>query len=198
MIIDEKLLKSYGAQLITLEKDQYLLHSHTYPQNYYQIKSGSVKIASDKNNNNEFIHQFLGRGDPVAETFLLSETLYTINAIALSKVTVFVLSRDKFLDLLGKHAEVVMKLYQFNCQYVNYQRELLNLVAYSDPKSKIIAVIDYFKKLEKSLQPFQYEIPYTRKQLASLTGLRTETVIRTVKLLEKENSVKIVEGKIFY
>jgi len=198
MIIDEKLLKSYGAQLITLEKDQYLLHSHTFPQNYYQIKSGSVKIASDKNNNNEFIHQFLGRGDPVAETFLLSETLYTINAIALSKVTVFVLSRDKFLDLLGKHAEVVMKLYQFNCQYVNYQRELLNLVAYSDPKSKIIAVIDYFKKLEKSLQPFQYEIPYTRKQLASLTGLRTETVIRTVKLLEKENSVKIVEGKIFY
>lgn len=41
-------------------------------------------------------------------------------------------------------------------------------------------------------------IPFTRRQLANLTGLRWETVIRTVKKMEKENVLKIKNGKIYY
>lgn len=198
MIINENLLKAHGAKLITLEKDEYLLRTHASPKNYYQIKNGSLKITSNTVGNNEFIHQLLGRGDPIGETFLSSETFYTINAIALSDMNIYVVSRERFFQLLEKHPEIINKLYEFSCQYINHQRKIINLIAYSDPRSKIIAVIDYLKKSQEHFELFQYEIPYTRKQLASLTGLRTETVIRVVKLMEKEKSVKIVDGKIFY
>lgn len=197
MIIKERLLKTHGAHLITLEKGEYLLRPETYAQYYYQIKSGSLKIASDKNGSNEFIHQILGRGEPVGETYLCAETFYTINAIALSSMDIYAISRENFFELLEKNPEIIIKLYQFTSLYINHQRKLINLMAYGDPRSKIIAVISYLKSVEELLEPFEYEVPYTRKQLASLTGLRTETVIRTVKLLEKENFVKIVDGKIF-
>ncbi|KPH14825.1 Crp/Fnr family transcriptional regulator [Chryseobacterium sp. ERMR1:04] len=197
MIIKERLLKTHGAHLITLEKGEYLLRPETYAQYYYQIKRGSLKIASDKIGSNEFIHQILGRGEPVGETYLCAETFYTINAIALSSMDIYAISREKFFELLEKNPEIIIKLYQFTSLYINHQRKLINLMAYGDPRSKIIAVISYLKSVEELLEPFDYEVPYTRKQLASLTGLRTETVIRTVKLLEKENFVKIVDGKIF-
>ncbi|MBW7674308.1 Crp/Fnr family transcriptional regulator [Chryseobacterium chendengshani] len=198
MIIDEQLLKAHGAQIITLEKDEYLISTHTYPYNYYQIKSGSLKITSDKIGLNEFIHQISGIGDPVGETFLFSESLYTVNAVALSQITVYALGRDEFYKLLEKNPETTVKLYEYTCLHINYHQILMNKVAYSDSRNRIMAVIDYLKIKEKKFRRFQYEIPYTRKQLAGMTGLRTETVVRIVKLMEKENFVKIVDGKIFY
>jgi len=40
-------------------------------------------------------------------------------------------------------------------------------------------------------------VPFTRQQLADMTGLRVETVIRTVKQLQKEGKLEIKEHKIF-
>ena len=198
MIIDEQLLNIHGAQLLTLEKDEYLISTHTYPHHYYQIKSGSLKVTSDKIGLNEFIHQISGIGDPVGETFLFSESLYTINANALSQMTVYVLGRNKFFELLEKNPETTVKLYEYTCIHINYHQTLINKIAYGDSRSRIIAVIDNLKIKEKKFRRFQYEIPYTRKQLAAMTGLRTETVVRSIKFKEKENLVKIVDGKIFY
>lgn len=198
MIIDEKLLKAQGAQLLALEKDEYLVKKETYPQNYYQVKSGSFKITTDNDDKIEFIHQLPGKGEPVGETFLFFENLYEINAIALNDSIVYVLERIKFHQLLEKNPAILLKLYQYACESIQHQRILMYKVAYSDPANKIITVLDHIKKLQNQLVPFQYEVPYTRKQLASLTGLRTETVVRTIKLMEKQEMVKIVNGKVFY
>ncbi|MBN9337629.1 MAG: winged helix-turn-helix domain-containing protein, partial [Chryseobacterium sp.] len=45
---------------------------------------------------------------------------------------------------------------------------------------------------------FSFQIPLTRQQMASLTGLRVETTIRTLKSMEKDNIVKIRNRKILY
>jgi CRP-like cAMP-binding protein len=37
----------------------------------------------------------------------------------------------------------------------------------------------------------------TRQQLANMTGLRVETVIRTIKQMEKDEKLSIVRGKVF-
>lgn len=53
-----------------------------------------------------------------------------------------------------------------------------------NPKSKIESVFNYLKK-SNAENLFLYEIPLTRMQIANLTGLRVETVIRTVKKMQK-------------
>ncbi len=198
MIINEKILRAYGAQLITLEKEEYLFIAQTYPQKYYQMETGTLKITSGKIGLTEFIHRISGSGDPVGETFLYSDSLYTVNAIALSQITVYALDRAAFNELVDKHPETIIKLYQHTCQDMNYQQALMNKTAFGDPQSRIIIVINQLKIRSKQLGRFQYELPYTRKRLASMTGLRTETVIKTLKLMEKENVVKIIDGKVFY
>ena len=37
----------------------------------------------------------------------------------------------------------------------------------------------------------------TRQQLANMTGLRVETIIRTMKQMEKEGKLNIIRGKVF-
>jgi len=198
MIINEKLLQTYGAQMLTFKKDEYLIASGSSPKNYYQVVSGNLKITSGNSGHNEFIHQLISIGDPVGETFLFADNLYTINAVALNSVTVYALSRSNFDKLLAKHPEMRVRLYEYAVQCINYERQLMNKMAYSGPREKIIIILDYLKRTQKQYQSLPYEVPCTRKQLASLAGLRTETVVRTIKLMEKENSVKIVEGKVYY
>jgi CRP/FNR family transcriptional regulator, cyclic AMP receptor protein len=42
----------------------------------------------------------------------------------------------------------------------------------------------------------EYVVPFTRQQLADMSGLRVETVIRTIKKMEGDGKLKIVGRKI--
>ncbi len=198
MIIDEKLLTAYGAELINLRKDEHLFSVNDSPDNYFQVESGCLKLTSDKKNgSHQFIHDFSNAGDPVGEAFLFSEDLYNVNAIALNQCMVYVLSRSRFHELSKAYTPVLYKLLQYISDNAIYRITLINKIAYSEPRGKIITVIDHFKKLKEQSKSNLYEVPFTRQQLASLTGLRVETVIRTVKIMELENLVEIIDGKIF-
>lgn len=66
----------------------------------------------------------------------------------------------------------------------------------TDPSSKIKNVISHFKS-EKKFPKYGFEVPFSRRQLANLTGLRIETVIRAVKKLESEQRLKILNRRIY-
>jgi CRP-like cAMP-binding protein len=58
-------------------------------------------------------------------------------------------------------------------------------------------VIKYFKSKFLKQNPREKMIrPFTRQQLADMTGLRVETVIRTVKKMEKEGKLCLEGHKI--
>ena len=64
------------------------------------------------------------------------------------------------------------------------------------PEHRILTLIDYFRdKSGHASEPFQ--VPFTRQQLADMTGLRVETVIRTVSKLHKEGRISVVRHKIY-
>lgn len=197
MIICEKLLIAYGAGLINLTKDENLFSVNDNPENYFQVKSGYLKITSDKNERNQFIHDFSALGNPIGETFLFSDNFYNVNVVALSDSVIYILSKSKFHELLKAYPNELCKLLKYISDNVNYKMMLINKIAYSEPRGKIAAVINHFKKPIMQTESNQYEVPHTRQQLASLTGLRVETVIRTIKIMEYENLVKIIDGKVF-
>jgi CRP-like cAMP-binding protein len=59
-------------------------------------------------------------------------------------------------------------------------------------------LLDYTKKYIHKLDPEDVlEVDFTRQQIADLTGLRVETVIRACKALEKKGEIEIKARKIF-
>lgn len=73
---------------------------------------------------------------------------------------------------------------------------MLNLAA-ADPINKIQAILNILKRDNNCKKPFSFQVPLTRQQIANLTGLRVETVIRTIKKMQTNDAVKIENGKIF-
>jgi CRP-like cAMP-binding protein len=197
MIINEKLLTAYGAELITYGKDESLFSINDIPKNYFQVESGLIKVTSEKYGSNQFIHDFANPGNPVGETFLFSEHCYTVNAVAVIPSNIYVLPKKKFQKLTTENNTAIHKILRHICEKETYKLMLINTIAFCEPRIKILTVIDHFKKINERSKYKLYEVPFTRQQLASLTGLRVETVIRTMKIMEFENLIEIIDGKVF-
>ena len=66
-----------------------------------------------------------------------------------------------------------------------------------EPEHRILKLIDYLKSQDKISLDTKYRVELTRQQIADLTGLRVETVIRAVKSLERKKELQIEDRKIF-
>lgn len=72
---------------------------------------------------------------------------------------------------------------------------LLKEVAQQDPERKVAAILDLYRK-ENIDRKGTLKVELTRKEIANMTGLRVETVIRTIKGLEDKGMLHIESGKV--
>jgi CRP-like cAMP-binding protein len=73
---------------------------------------------------------------------------------------------------------------------------VLSEISSYEPEHRILSLLKYYKS--KNGNGKSVLIPYTRQQLADMSGLRVETVIRTVKKMEKEKKITLTGHKIIF
>lgn len=198
MLVDEDLLFRYGGELVSFTKNDIIFRESETPKFYYQIKYGNVKINNYHQEGKEFIHGFPTTGHCLGETFIFSDRPYPVNAVAMTDAEIIRVLIPRFLELIHSDQHILFKLYQYTSQRMHYRYVMLNSLSSTNPYNKVLCVMDCLKQYHNATQQYSYQIPYTRLEIASLTGLRVETVIRVIKRMEREDIVKIINGKIFY
>ncbi|WP_312393712.1 Crp/Fnr family transcriptional regulator [Chryseobacterium sp.] len=198
MIICEELLLSHGAELQNYNSGEFIFEEGATPRYYYQIKSGTVVINSILDDGKEFIHGIPFEGHCFAETYVFHNSNYAINAIAVTACEILRIEKNKFFKFLMKYPEQIFNIYSYTADRMHYRYLTSAALSFKDPLTKIDLVMKYLKDYFGGKEKHSFLIPYTRQQLASLTGLRIETVIRTVKKMEKLDMVKIDSTKIYY
>jgi CRP-like cAMP-binding protein len=114
--------------------------------------------------------------------------------MAIEKSSIWKLPGDYFLQMLKENFDLHLKMDQVLCQRLRYKSMVLSEISSYEPEHRIFALLKYFKtKNNKAGATEKVIIPYTRQQLADMSGLRVETVIRTVKKMEKEGKL-LLEG----
>ncbi|MFC4162746.1 Crp/Fnr family transcriptional regulator [Epilithonimonas zeae] len=198
MIIAEDLLLSYGAKIEYYEAGDIIFREGEKPKYYYQIISGRIKLNHYNEEGKELILAILHHGLSVCELLLFIDKTYPVNAIVFEPSEVIKLSKSNFVKMLDENPDVSRDLNKFLSERLYQKFIMLENNSSLHPDVRLLGVFDYHKSFSSDTDRYSYEIPLTRQQLASLTGLRVETTIRTIKVLEKQNVVKIVQGKIYY
>lgn len=72
-------------------------------------------------------------------------------------------------------------------------KEIIN----NSPEKRILAFLTMYKT-KNAINDKEIIIPYTRQEIANYTGLRVETIIRTLSKMQTKNLVKIVNRKLMY
>lgn len=196
-VFPSKTLEKYHAKLISVRKDQVLFHEGDKALDYYQVEDGSVKMYIVSNDGQEFIQGIFTAGESFGEPALIGNFPYPGSVMALEKSRVWKLPSDYFLQMLKENFELHLKMDQVLCQRLRYKSMVLSEISSHDPEHRIASLLKYFKT--KNIKPGTANkiiVPYTRQQLADMSGLRVETVIRTVKKMEKEGKLALEGHKI--
>lgn len=196
-MIDEKLLQQYGAQLIYLKKDDVLFYEKDEAVNYYQVVDGTVKMVNYSYEGQEFIQGLFNSGESFGEPPLFGNFPYPGNAVALTDSSLMKMRKEHFFQLLKENFEIHLQFDAVLCTRLAYKSMILREVTSYAPEHRIMTLIKYLKKQGRNPADTKFKVPYTRQQLADMTGLRVETVIRAVKRLEEEGKLQIIRHKIF-
>lgn len=198
-VFPSKTLEKYHAKLVSLRKDQVLFHEGDKALDYFQVEAGAVKMVIASNDGQEFIQGIFTAGESFGEPALIGNFPYPGSVVAIEKATIWKMPGDYFLQMLKENFELHMKMDQVLCQRLRYKSMVLSEISSYEPEHRIVSLLKYYKT--KNIKPGlsgKIVIPFTRQQLADMSGLRVETVIRTVKKMEKEGRLLLEGHKIKY
>jgi CRP/FNR family transcriptional regulator, cyclic AMP receptor protein len=191
-LISAKILQLYKARLVYIRKDQVLFGEGEMAVDFFQVEEGQVRMYILNHDGQEFTQGVFHAGESFGEPALLGNFPYPSSALAITDGKVWRLSKSRFLQLLKENFELHLKLDHVLCQRLQYKSMILTEISAHTPEHRLATIMNYLKSKmnlkEKAI------IPYTRQQLADMTGLRVETVIRTIKKMEQKGTL-ILEGR---
>jgi len=198
MVIEEQKLMSLGADVEDYETGDIIFKEGCKAMYYFQIVQGEVKLNNYSEDGKETIQDILEAGQGIGESMLFMNKPYPVNAIAMTPCQVLKLCKSELMSLLDRHPENYIDMIRSVSSSMYFKFVMGQAICMQSPAAKLQALMDYLKSFQPDLGRFDFQIPLTRQQMASLTGLCVETTIRTLKNMERANIVRIVNRKILY
>lgn len=196
-MIDEDLMLTWGATYKKVRKDEIIFQEGTTGYYYHQLMKGRVKWVNIDDQGKEFIQCLVREGESFGELPMLDDGPYVATAIAQEESTVIRLRKESFLQMLRENPLIHFKFTRLVTERLRMKFIFLKELANPDPERKIITVLNYYKMEGQVNCQGQHRIDLTRQQIASMTGLRVETVIRTIRSLYDSGKLNIERGKVF-
>ncbi len=197
-MIDPNLLLSFGAKMKIFEKGDIVFREGDTAFYYLQVATGEVKSSNYNEEGKEFLQGIFTAGDSFGEPTLFVDEKYPATTEAVVESELYVLPKAAFFEMLRKHPETAIEISRRLAARLYYKAIMAAEISSHDPEHRLLKLLDYFKEhVDPVPTGEKYCVRFTRQQLADLTGLRVETVIRAIKTLEKKGELQIQNRKIF-
>lgn len=196
-MIDIDLLLTWGATYKKLDTEEILFREGDHCQFYYQLVSGRIRWMNIDENGKEFIQTMIDPGESFGELPLFDDEPYAATAISDEPSLVIRLCKTNFLQLLKEYPEIHFHFTSLLSKRTRYKFLLIKTLANQVPEIRISALLQYFKKEHKHICPNCNQLKLTRQEIADMTGLRVETVIRSIRQMHEKGEITIDKGKVY-
>jgi CRP/FNR family cyclic AMP-dependent transcriptional regulator len=197
MMIDVDLLLAWGGTFKKVSKGNIIFSEGTTCCFYHQLVSGRVRWMNVNDEGKEFIQTIIEPGECFGEMPLFDEEPFAANAIADEDSIVIRLHRSTFNQLIIENQDIHLKFSKLLAQRVRFKFMLLKSLACHDPENLIDTLLNYLKKEKRNFCPKCNQVKLTRQQIADMTGLRVETVIRSIRQMHEKGKLLIDKGKVY-
>lgn len=158
------------------------------------VLKGSVRMMSHLEPGKEVTIGIFYRDEMFALPPVFDGKNYPASAVAMEPSQLLLIPREKFLDILRSSHELSFAVIQWMCDMLREKTATIQNLASSSPEFRIASLL--IKLAEESPAEKPLRITLRREDLAKMTGLTTETTIRTVRKLAVRNLFSIEHGKI--
>lgn len=176
----------------TVEQGQNIYEEGQHSNNIYLINKGLVKCHKLDEQGKELTTALHKEDDLFGYTSFTENTFYNETATAINKCSLVAISHTTLKDILSSNHQITLELIQLLTDDLSGAKDQLLQMAYSSVHKKTATTILKFadKLNKKSDDP----IRISRNDLASVAGIATETLIRTMSTFKKDGILEI-EGR---
>ncbi len=196
-MIDIDMLLACGAAYKKLSAGEVIFQEGTQCHFYHQLVSGSVRWANIDDDGHEFIQTIIDPGECFGEMPLFDDGPFAATAIAEDDSVIIRLNKTSFLQLLKENPEIHFSFSQHLAKLVRFKFLLLKSIALHSPETRIATLIGHLKAQNKNFCAKCNQLKLTRQQIADMTGLRVETVIRAMRHMHEKGELVIEKGKVY-
>lgn len=158
----------------------------------YLVAMGKVKMVRNTASGRDVLLDILHGGDYFGALMLFGERVYTETAIAQTDCCILQISSADFESILSEHPEVMRKALEVVSQRLVESQELIKQLSSYNTEQRIAAALWRLarKMGETRGENVLIQLPFSRQDLAAMTGATTETVSRVMSRFAEEKLIK--------
>jgi CRP/FNR family transcriptional regulator, cyclic AMP receptor protein len=196
-MINIDLLIAWGAAYKKVEAGEIIFKEGCEAYFYHQLENGIIKWVNIDDSGTEFIHNIITAGQSFGELPLFDDQPYAASAIAVTDGVIFRLHKSTFRELIHESPEILFSFTKLMAERLRYKFFISKQVASHKPEQTLSLLLNHFKKSNLHLCADCSQLKLTRQQIASMTGMRVETVIRTMRNMHEQGKLKIEKGRVY-
>ncbi len=160
------------------------------PDYFYIVVGGRVKVLKYSSLGKEFIIAFFDPGEMFGEVAVFEGKPYPASAQAVADMKVLVIKKEDFLLFLSAHPQVALGIINVLGGRLRDAQGRLKDLAGERVEQRLARTL---LMLSSKLGP---TLPFTRQEIADMTGTTTETAIRLMSRLKDSRVIRSSRGKI--
>lgn len=160
------------------------------PEWFYMVERGKVKMLKHSSLGKEFLIAVFGPGEVFGEVAVFDNAPYPASAQATDETCTLGIRRDDFLSFLSRNPPVSMHMINVLGKRLRDAHDRLRDLAGERVEQRLASIL---LMLHSRLGP---NLPFTRQEIADMTGTTTETAIRVMTRLKDSGVIRSSRGKI--
>lgn len=165
-------------------KGQNIFLTGASPLGLFSIQSGLIKLETISENGASHTLRLHGPGDILGYRALFSNEVYKASAIAMEDAVICFIPKNEVFCLFNSHPNLMLNLIQYLSKDLGHAEnkwvDQMDKAALARVAEAILFLSDQFDHSH-----------WTRKEIADWAGTTSETVIRTLSQLEKDELIQL-------
>lgn len=192
------LLITWGGIFRKYQKDQTIFYEGDDAMFYYEVFEGSVKLVNINEDGKEFIQGIFNPGESFGEPVLLLDETYPASAVANEDCVLIRITSKNFIHLLKEYPDIHLSFTRVLAKRL-YNKSLMSKeISSYGPAHRVQTLLQILKKDVSPVNADKLKVDLSRQQIADMTGLRVETVIRCMKKMQEKGVLNIEKGKVYF
>lgn len=196
-MIDIDVLLAHGAVYKKVSHGDIIFMEGSHCNFYYQLVSGKVHWMNITEDGKEYLQTVVEPGECFGELPLFDGEPYAATAIAEEDSILIRIHQSTFHQLIDDHPEIHKAFTRLLAQRLRFKFFLIKELFKNQPEDRITSLIHYLKETKHNICPVCGKLKLTRQQIANMTCLRVETVIRAMRHMHDRGDITIKKGKVY-
>ncbi len=157
----------------------------------YCVKDGVCKLTKLSPNGKEQIVKLVKKGELLGQRSMISEEPANLSAVALADMEICFIPKSEVLGLFNSNHNFSMNVMRTICGDLKDADNLMVSMAQKSMKERLAYVLLYLADTFGSDGENYLNLVMSREEIAGMTGVATESAIRLLSDLNKQNLIEL-------